>query len=165
MIVRIKTIDITFESIPDDLEIVEFTSFCEKRGYRPCFNAPIIGPSPKIRIYYNNEITSTPVSSETVALIINRPEGFLEFPEDRKPIEIKETNPFRIMNLILTNYPEDPSKRQIAEETCGILRASTNRNESIRGYYKDLRKIIGSDILPLNSRRFKSSVKIIEILR
>ena len=151
--------------MPDDLEIQEFTLFCEKRGYRPHFNVPIIGPSSNVRVYYDNKVTAMSVSYETANLIINRPEGILEFPEGRKPVEIKETNPFRVMNLILRNYPEEPSKRQIAEETCGILRASTNRNESIRGYYKDLRKIIGSDIFPLNSRRFKSSAKIIEILR
>ena len=158
-------INITFKSIPDELEIDEITMFFERRGYRPDFNVPIVGPSPNVRGYYDNKVTTISAINESSDLIINRPEGVLEFPDGRASIEIKETYPFRVMNLILSNYPDVPSKRQIAEETCGITRASKNRLESIRGYYKELRKMIGSNILPPKLQRFNSSAKIIEILR
>ncbi|TFB10205.1 hypothetical protein E3V36_04515 [Candidatus Marinimicrobia bacterium MT.SAG.2] len=151
--------------MPGLADIEKLTSIFEEMGYHPCFNVPIVVPSLNVRVYYNNKVTTMSASHESSDLIINRPQGVLEFDDERETVEIKDTSPFRVMNLILKNYPDIPSKRQIAEETCGILRASKNRNESIRGYYKDLRKIIGSDILPLKTRRFHSSVKIIEILQ
>ena len=151
--------------MPDDLEIQEFTLFCEKRGYRPHFNVPIIGPSSNVRVYYDNKVTAMSVSYETANLIINRPEGILEFPEGRKPVEIKETYPFLVLNLLLKYYPDVPSKKQIAEETCGITRSKQNRFESIRGYFKELRRIVGRNILLPGARQFNSAVKIVEIFK
>ena len=159
------TINITFKSIPDELEIDEITMFFEQRGYRPDFNVPIVVPSLNVRVYYNNKVTTMSASHESSDLIINRPQGVLEFSDGRKTIEIKDTYPFRVMNLILKIYPDVPSKRQIAEETCGITRERKNRLESIRGYYKELRKMIGSDILSPKMRHFNSSAKIKEIIK
>ena len=164
MIVRIETIDITFKSIPDDLEIEEFTSFCEERGYTPCFSGPILGPAPKVRIYYDNKITTTSRFYETANLIINRPEGILEFPGGRKSVEIKDTYPFRIMNLLLNKYPDNPSKRQMLEITRGILGLKKTHDESIRGYFCDLRQLLGVKILPSGSKQFNSAIKIVEII-
>ena len=124
----------------------------------------IIGPSPKVRIYYDNKITSTPASYETANLIINRPEGVLEFHDERKSVEIKDTYPFRIMNLLLNKYPDNPSKRQILEITRGILGDKKTHYESIRGYFCDLRQLLGIKILPPGSRQFNSAVKIVEII-
>ena len=164
MILRKGTIDITFKSIPDDLVIEEFTSFCEQKGYCPAFKIPYEIPSPNIKIYYDNKITSTPVSHESSNLIINRPEGILKFPDGRASIEIKVTYPFQIMNLLLNKYPENPSKRQILEITRGILGNKKTHDESIRGYFKELRRIVGPNILPPGARQFNSAVKIEEII-
>ena len=151
--------------MPGLADIEKLTSIFEEMGYHPCFNVPIVVPSLNVRVYYNNKVTTMSASHESSDLIINRPEGVLEFSDGRKTIEITDTYPFRVMDVILRNYPDVPSKRQLAEETCGITRMRKNRLESIRGYCKDLRKMIGSDILPLRARRFNSSAKIIEILR
>lgn len=164
MILRKGTIDITFKSIPDDLIIEEFTSFCEQKGYCPAFNIPYEIPSPNVKIYYDNKMTSTPNSYETANLIINRPEGVLEFSDGRASIEIKSTYPFQIMDLLLNKYPENPSNRQILEITRGILGDKKTRDDSIRQYFYDLRKILGEKILLPRGRQFNSAVKIVEIL-
>ena len=165
MILRKGTIDITFKSIPDELEIDAITVFFEERGYLPEFKVPYNLPSSNIKFYNNNIITSKPASHESLDLIINRPDGLLEFSERRKSVEIKDTYPFQIMNLMLKKYPEIPSKRQIAEKTCGITRSKQNRFESIRGYFKELRRIVGPNILLPGARQFNSAVKIKEIIK
>ena len=165
MILRKGTIDITFKSIPDDLIIEEFTSFCEQKGYCPAFNIPYEIPSPNVKIYFDNKITPTPNSYENANLKINRPEGILEFSEGRSPIEIKDTYPFRIMNLLLNKYPGNPSKRQILELTRGIIGDKKEHDESIRRYFCDLRQILGTKILLPGSRQLNSAVKIVEIFK